>query len=202
MTDKHGDSSFISRWSKRKVDARGVAGVEVGESRLVSVPGAPEESSRGKAFVDGEHAGSLPVTGVSQTAQSNARDALPPVESLTFESDFRPFGNPGVDSKIRNQAMKVLFKDPHFNVMDGLDTYIDDYSKPDPIPEAMLRSLNQAKSLMLFDDETKEGGLPEEGETTRPENNLPAPAVTSDLDQNVQDAAKNTNQSNDKLKVP
>ena len=30
--------------------------------------------------------------------------------------------------------MKKLFSDPHFNVMDGLDTYIDDYGKPDPIP--------------------------------------------------------------------
>ena len=30
--------------------------------------------------------------------------------------------------------MKKLFADPHYNVMDGLDVYIDDYSKPDPIP--------------------------------------------------------------------
>jgi hypothetical protein len=52
-----------------------------------------------------------------------------------------------------------MFGDPHFNVMDGLDTYIDDYSKPDPIPAAMLRQLNQAKDLLLFEDEkqTDEG---------------------------------------------
>ncbi len=49
--------------------------------------------------------------------------------------------------------MKKLFTDPHFNVMDGLDTYIDDYGKPDPIPLAMLRSMNQSKFLRLFDDE-------------------------------------------------
>ena len=40
--------------------------------------------------------------------------------------------------------MKKLFSDPHFNVMDGLDTYIDDYGKPDPIPLSMLRRMNQA----------------------------------------------------------
>jgi hypothetical protein len=39
-------------------------------------------------------------------------------------------------------------------VMDGLDTYIDDYSKPDPIPDAMLRTLAHAKRL-LFDEEEK-----------------------------------------------
>ena len=43
--------------------------------------------------------------------------------------------------------MKKLFADPHFNVMDGLDTYIDDYAKPDPIPPAMLRQLASAKFL-------------------------------------------------------
>ena len=37
--------------------------------------------------------------------------------------------------------------------MDGLDVYIDDYSKPDPIPPEMLRNLASAKFLKLFDDE-------------------------------------------------
>ena len=46
--------------------------------------------------------------------------------------------------------MKTLFADPHFNVMDGLDIYIDDYSLSEPIPEAMLATLNQARGL-LFD---------------------------------------------------
>ena len=49
--------------------------------------------------------------------------------------------------------MKKLFSDPHFNVMDGLDTYIDDYGKPDPIPPSMLRQMVQSKFLGLFDDE-------------------------------------------------
>ena len=52
--------------------------------------------------------------------------------------------------------MKKLFADPRYNVMDGLDVYIDDYSKPDPIPYAMLRGLASAKFLGLFDAEEKE----------------------------------------------
>jgi hypothetical protein len=41
-------------------------------------------------------------------------------------------------------------------VMDGLDVYIDDYNKPDPIPPEMLRQLASAKFLKLFDDEEEE----------------------------------------------
>jgi hypothetical protein len=37
-----------------------------------------------------------------------------------------------------------------------LDTYIDDYSQPDPIPAAMLRQLASAKFLGLFDQEENE----------------------------------------------
>ena len=70
-----------------------------------------------------------------------------------LSAQYRKFFDPQVDKNLRRAALRNLFSDPQFNVMDGLDTYIDDYSKPDLIPEAMLRQLNQAKALFLFDDE-------------------------------------------------
>ena len=83
---------------------------------------------------------------------------LPPLESLTPASDFTPFLHPAVGEDVRRAALKTLFSDPHFNVMDGLDVYIDDYSKPDPIPAAMLASLKQARRILTWaegkDDET------------------------------------------------
>ena len=51
--------------------------------------------------------------------------------------------------------------------MDGLDTYIDDYGKPDPIPLSMLRRMNQSAVLGLFD---------EEADAAAPEAPLPAAA--------------------------
>ena len=53
----------------------------------------------------------------------------------------------------------MLFRSPHFNVMDGLDIYIDDYSIFEPIPEAMLRKMTSAKFLKLFDDEEEDEGV-------------------------------------------
>jgi hypothetical protein len=61
----------------------------------------------------------------------------------------------GVTSDVKNAALKKLFTDPHFNVMDRMDIYIDDYGQPDPIPLAMLRQMNGAKFLNLFDEDTE-----------------------------------------------
>lgn len=78
---------------------------------------------------------------------------LEDVRSLTPSSDFKPFMAQQVAPEVRNAAMKTLFADPHYNVMDGLDIYIDDYAKPDPLPAAMLRQMVSAQFLNLFADE-------------------------------------------------
>jgi hypothetical protein len=73
---------------------------------------------------------------------------LPPLDKLTPDSDYRAFFHPKVDEDTRRAALKKLFSDPHFNVMDGLDVYIDDYSKTEPIPPAMLAGLRQAQKIL------------------------------------------------------
>ena len=66
---------------------------------------------------------------------------LPPIESLTAESDFAAFMRPGVDEAVRRGALKKLFGDPRFNAMDGLDIYIDDYTQSDPVEPSLAREL-------------------------------------------------------------
>ena len=82
-----------------------------------------------------------------------------------MESDFKPFMQANVPAESRNAALKKLFADPSFNVMDGLDTYIADYSQPDPIPAEMLKELLKSKAFCLFDD-------PVEGEEGEPATTL------------------------------
>jgi hypothetical protein len=74
-------------------------------------------------------------------AHARGGPAAAPVESLSLASDFRPFLAEKVDEAVKRAALRKLFTDPHFNVMDGLDTYIDDYSKADPLPEGLLDKL-------------------------------------------------------------
>ena len=87
-------------------------------------------------------------------------EALPSLDSITPADDFSPFMRAGVEASTRNAALRTLFSDPHFNVMDGLDIYIDDYSKPSPMPPGMLRSLRQSHVLGLFDDEPQDDPAP------------------------------------------
>jgi Protein of unknown function (DUF3306) len=74
---------------------------------------------------------------------------LPAVEQLSMESDYTAFFHPKVEEKLRRAALRKLFSDPHFNVMDGLDVYIDDYGKPDPIPPEMLARLMESNPLLF-----------------------------------------------------
>lgn len=164
--------TFLSRWSRRKIAARasrdepGVAAPPAAEAALPAV--VPEE----------------------RTDASREAPELPDVETLKgLESEYRDFLHPEVDESLRRTALKKLFADPHFNAMDGLDIYIDDYSQPDPIPQAMLRTLNQARGLFLFDDEEKEKAAGEPGESgaaTQQDGSEPAPGLAHGEDVPIQ----------------
>ncbi|MDM0000331.1 DUF3306 domain-containing protein [Variovorax sp. J22P240] len=161
---------FFDRWSRRKQQVR------AGE-----VPEDPKPESG----PDASPAAATPVS--VQAVQVSAPSAdLPPepppltlddAEALTIDSDFKPFVAKGVAPEVKNAAFKKLFADPHFNVMDGLDTYIDDYSKPSPLPESVLRQMASAKFLNLFDEEPEKPATPEE---TPRDDGLPGVAQSSD----------------------
>ncbi len=139
---------FLSRWSRRK------AAVQGGEELVVEAPVASEAATG----IASPMAEALPVAAPADAAAAPPPPPPPPltmddVARLTPESDYARFVAPSVDPGVRNAAMKKLFTDPHYNIMDGLDTYIEDYGIADPIPESMLRQMVQSKALGLFDHE-------------------------------------------------
>ena len=81
---------------------------------------------------------------------------LPPLDSLNFESDFKSFMQAKVEESVKRAALKKLFSDPHFNLMDGLDVYIDDYSKGETLSPEMVAALEHAKSTLLGRKEQSE----------------------------------------------
>ena len=145
---------FLGRWSKRKLDVK--QGKEVEAEPTLPSPQPSPASGRG-----GENTGMAPSPlGGEGGGEGSAGQPPPPTledaQALTPESDFKRFAAADVAPDVKNAAMKKLFADPRYNVMDGMDVYIDDYSKPDPMPHAMLRGLASAKFLGLFDADEKE----------------------------------------------
>jgi hypothetical protein len=73
---------------------------------------------------------------------------LPPVDSLTFDSDYSAFMQPKIAEETKRAALRKLFSDPSFNVMDGLDIYVGDYTQSDPMPSGMLEKLSAAYAML------------------------------------------------------
>ena len=95
-----------------------------------------------------------PSAAVTPTNETKTESGLKPLPSmadvarLTPESDYSGFLAKGVDEAVKRSALRKLFADPHFNIMDGLDIYVGDYSQPDPMPPGMLAALNHAQALL------------------------------------------------------
>jgi len=77
---------------------------------------------------------------------------LPPIDSLTPESDFSAFMHRQVDEQLRRAALKKLFSDPALNVVDGLDDYAEDFTQLEALAEGAAAGLEHAKRTLLGRD--------------------------------------------------
>ena len=107
--------SVLSRWSRRKLEADQLAPV-VEESAPMDIEADLNVTDQVAAEAEAE---TKPVL----------TDAdMPDIESLDENSDFSGFMSAGVSDKLRNLALRKLFKAPMFNIRDGLDEYDEDYT--------------------------------------------------------------------------
>ncbi|MEP7083260.1 MAG: DUF3306 domain-containing protein [Betaproteobacteria bacterium] len=163
---------FLSRWSRLKRAQGDTAETTPAESVAVKNP-------------SGEVAAvAVPADAASATTSVRANGvdvpALPAIDTLTMDSDFTQFFQPKVPESLRRAAVKKLFADPHFNIMDGLDTYIDDYTKSDPIPPEMLAQLWNLRDIIDHPSNRKDevGEAAEVAEVAEVE--VAAPVLISD----------------------
>lgn len=105
MTEASGDGGFLARWSRLK--------------RAGQAPPAP-----------------VPLD-VAPAAEAPAFDpsTLPPVETLTIDSDLTAFLRPGVPSSLRSAALRRLWTlDPAIRDYIGPADYAWDWNVPDGVP--------------------------------------------------------------------
>jgi hypothetical protein len=165
------DEGFLKRWSRRKIESR--LGYEPEpepqppqEALAPGLPPAVQALADSAAPGAGERAhADVPEPVPAREANAAPAPRLPTlddVDSLTPDSDYSSFVARGVDQAVRRSALKKLFADPHFKAMDRLDVYIDDYTKPSPVSEAMLASLRHAARLFerVADGDAEAGAAP------------------------------------------
>ena len=122
---------FLHRWSRRK------------SSNLIEEGVQPELDSSSK-----NQTVEIKEPENSDVPQIPTMDDVEKIDKGA--ADFSVFMHGDVDQTVQRAAMRKLFSDPHFKVMDGLDIYIDDYSKPDPVSDEMLSKMVQSEMLGLF----------------------------------------------------
>jgi len=198
------DEGFLSRWARRKARVQGDAPpVESPPLQGASGPvgpdrsaGSPHAARNPRLAPDSQQEREEEVAptslsppaggeteGEGSPVDATVRSESPPpppmddVAHLTRSSDFARFIAPGVDESVKRAAMKKLFSDPHFNVMDGLDVYIEDYNKTTPLTEADLRKMVQSKVLRLFEQDEP----PSKEAMANPDGAAPAQVSQSDV---------------------
>lgn len=118
----------LSRWSRlKRASAEGAASAPVNRDVPSAVTGTPANPA--------------------STTPDSPPPELPPLASISLNTDFTPFMQAKVPAELRRQALKALFREPHFNTMDGLDTYIDDYTQFEPIAPDVLEKLSAWQTI-------------------------------------------------------
>ena len=164
MGDSKSELGFLSRWSHRKAQARLARRAPRPPLPDGSLPAerGRQETSPQQPMAGAAAPATAPTVHPPAAEQSGTIDPEKPaptladVEQLTPQSDFARFVAGDVQADVKNAALKKLFSDPHFNRMDGLDVYIDNYNAPDPLPSSMILKMAQAKFLGLVTGAAKE----------------------------------------------
>ena len=103
--------SGLSRWSRRKLESQQP---EPSETALLEAGQDPDVQ--------------LPLEAETESTPVLTDADMPAIETLDEDSDFSVFMSAGVSDKLRNLALRKLFKAPVFNLRDGLDEYDEDYT--------------------------------------------------------------------------
>lgn len=165
--------SFFSRFHRRKTEAR------LAES--VPVEAVPE-------VVPDEAALPVVASGTTEAAaKEEPTDAdMPPLESLSADSDFTGFLSPKVSETLRRAALRKLFHGSTFNLIDELDDYAEDFSTFEALGDIITADMRHQLELQAKKKaEAAEQALLEKVEATETGSE---PIQSADTQESIQDA--------------
>jgi hypothetical protein len=131
MTERE---DFLARWSRLKR-----AGTAASKAPEALTPGQPTAGVTIEAIAaapSGSTADALPNATADATAPPDFDPAsVPPIESLTAQSDIRPFMQPGVPAALRQAALRAAWvADPTIRDFIGIADSQWDFNDPTAMP--------------------------------------------------------------------
>lgn len=168
MSDRKESGSFLSRWSSRKQQAAGrVSNADMAPEVMTEAElaeSADTVSLLSDRLLQGEFSSNdlkptdappndtaTSVTGTGhrsegvvsvEPAPALLTDAdMPDIETLTSSSDISVFLGKGVSAALRKAALRHVFRQPEYNLRDGLDDYDDDYTTFEPLGDTVTSDM-------------------------------------------------------------
>ena len=162
------EEGFLSRWSRLKNAERSGVGEEseqdIAAPAALSVDdGATEETE------------SAPLTDAD----------MPPLESLSGNSDVSGFLSKGVSEGLRRAALRKLFHSPKFNVCDGLDDYCEDFTNFPALGSTITADMRHHMERLLKQRLAQAGEAVEAGDAQDSVARSVAAAADTDGDENM-----------------
>ncbi|WP_370261310.1 DUF3306 domain-containing protein [Limnobacter sp.] len=181
---------FLSRWSRRKLEAKTQ---ETQPQAELSSPLA-QEGALSKPAPASSAQPEPTAQGGSGAAQVEANLPLPTesdLETIAQGGDIKAFLSDKVSKDLKNKAFKALFSRPEFNVMDGLDIYIDDYNKYTPLSKADIDRMALSKQLLSRPDlEKAKEEIAKIEDADLAITQVEPPAASESLDETASDESK------------
>ena len=156
MADR--ETTFLSRWSRRKRDPRSEDEPADLAEQSAAVPAAAADPSDPSDPADPEDGGDDAVGDPEVVAK------LPDIESLDETSDFTPFMAKGVPEILRRRALRKLWRlNPLFANLDGLNDYDEDFTDAANVLSEIKTIYKVGKGMLSEETAEKTAGADESG---------------------------------------
>lgn len=125
------DEGFLTRWSRRKREARAASDAQATPSPATAADVAGSVAPPAAPVA-------VPVPA---SAPPPGDEDMPPLESLGAGSDVSAFFSPRVSEALRRAALRRIFRQPEFNASDGLDPYLTDFRNLKPLGDVVTADM-------------------------------------------------------------
>ncbi|MDH1472176.1 DUF3306 domain-containing protein [Shewanella bicestrii] len=160
MTDSTPKANgFFSRWSQRREQVAAEEAALAAQTTAENLAEVKPDTTAESAATTSEPQDALPKTDEDPNRILTAEE-LPNPEEIEIGGSFAKFMGANVDPAAKTAALRALWKQPHFNEIDGLLEYALDYSnQPKLTPEVSAELAQKVFRFITKENEESDEDL-------------------------------------------